>query len=143
MLEAENQLETGNIPENKDVAEAENLTETGNVSENDEHRRSSGEDHVEHDNSDGDPGFHLDPYSPSTECMGMRHGVAIQNESFLMLEDKPHCQIPTIRGLCMIHVVISTIWGQVMNGMPIRTSRIGGEIKTLKLMPLCDLKMRL
>ncbi|KAK4856949.1 hypothetical protein QYF36_023002 [Acer negundo] len=128
MLEAENQLETGNIPENKDVAEAENLTETGNVSENDEHRvladrgeledfkkgcfghyldlpeymqglfqaqyihnllflqiwfmgasedemwfslgknkrRSSGEDHVEHDNSDGDPGFHLDPYSPST-----------------------------------------------------------------------------
>ncbi|KAK4856345.1 hypothetical protein QYF36_016550 [Acer negundo] len=47
--------------------------------------------------------------------MGMRHGVAIQNESFLMLEDKPHCQIPTIRGLCMIHVVISTIWGQVMN----------------------------
>ncbi|KAK0596022.1 hypothetical protein LWI29_012048 [Acer saccharum] len=33
--------------------------------------------------------------------------------------------------------------GQVMNGILISTSRIGGMIKTLKLMPMCDLKKRL
>ncbi|KAK0603998.1 hypothetical protein LWI29_011022 [Acer saccharum] len=31
---------------------------------------------------------------------------------------------------------ISTIQGQAMNGVPIRTNWIGGEIKTLKLMPI-------
>ena len=75
--------------------------------------------------------------------MGMRHGVSIQEKSFLMIMDKPKLQIPTIRGLCMNHVVISTIRGQGINGVPIHTSQIGGEIKTLKLMPMCNLKRRL
>ncbi|KAK4859618.1 hypothetical protein QYF36_008768 [Acer negundo] len=50
--------------------------------------------------------------------------VAIQEESFLMMEDKRKCQIPTIRSLCMNHVEISTIRGQDMNGKKMEKEEI-------------------
>ncbi|KAI9169680.1 hypothetical protein LWI28_015979 [Acer negundo] len=63
MAENQDREENQNVTENVNVLEAENQPETGTVPEND--ARSSGEEHAEHDNSYGDPGFHPDPYSPS------------------------------------------------------------------------------